>query len=117
MVDSRFWPDVCKLHANGSIGQPYPVKPLKIDESLANDPTLRWLAEDFHLAKCLLVSPPDFYQKRLGLRGIKRRAISEPNHIDNIYWQQLFGNNQLPNIGSFFLLVSVDAAFNDNEPP
>jgi hypothetical protein len=77
MVDSRFWPDVCNLHADGSIGQPYPVKALKKDESLANDPTLRWLAEDFPLAGCLLVGPLDFYQKRLGLRGIKRRAISE----------------------------------------
>jgi hypothetical protein len=63
LVDSRFWPDVCSLRSDGSIGQPYPVKPLKINQSLANDPTLRWLAEDFPLAECLLVGSLDFYQK------------------------------------------------------
>jgi hypothetical protein len=89
IVDSRFWPDVRKLRADGSIGQPYLVKPLKIGECLATDPTLRWLADDFPLAECLIVGPIDFYQKRLGLRGTKRRAISEANHVDNVYWQQL----------------------------
>jgi hypothetical protein len=63
MVDSRFWPDVYNLRSDGSIGQPYLVKPLKIEQSLANDPTLRWLAEHFPLAEFLPVGPLDFYQK------------------------------------------------------
>jgi hypothetical protein len=29
----------------------------------ATDPTLRWLADDFPLAQCLIVGPLDFYQK------------------------------------------------------
>jgi hypothetical protein len=89
ITDSRFWPSIYKLRADGSTGQQYPVRPVKIDQTLANDPTLRWLAEDFPLAECFIVGPFDFHQKRIGLRGTKRRAISETNHVDNIYWQQL----------------------------
>jgi hypothetical protein len=103
IVDSRFWPSVYKLRADNSTGQQHPVRPLKIDDVLANDPTLRWLAEDFPLGECLIVGPFDFYQKRQGLRGTKRRAVSETNHVDNVYWQQLEQRAHLFGIATDFI--------------
>jgi hypothetical protein len=103
ITDSRFWPDVYKVRADGSTGHQHSVRPLKIDQILTDDPTLRWLAEDFPLAECLIVGPFDFYQKRLGLRGTKRRAISETNHVDNFYWQQLEQRAHLFGIATAFI--------------
>jgi hypothetical protein len=88
-ADSRYWPEVYRLRADGSPGKRHPVRPLKIKAQLENDPTLCWLADDFPLAECIIVGPLDFHQKRMGLQGVKRRAISEANHIDNVYWHQL----------------------------
>jgi hypothetical protein len=89
IVDSRFWPDVYNVRADGAPGKRHPVKPLKISDALANDPTLCWQADDFPLAECLIVGPFDFFKKRTSMRGPKRQAISETNHVDNVYWQQL----------------------------
>jgi hypothetical protein len=89
IVDSRFCPDVHKLRADGGPSIPHPILPQKIDKTLAYDPTLRWLADDFPLAECIIVGPFDFYKKRVGIRGTKRQAVSETHHIDNLYWQQL----------------------------
>jgi hypothetical protein len=104
IVDSRFRPSVYKLRADGSAGLQYPVRPQKIAATLANDTTLRWLAEDFPLAECLIVGPFDFYQKRIGLRGTKRQAISETNHVDNVYyWQKLEQQGHLFGIAADFI--------------
>jgi hypothetical protein len=67
---------------------------------LQNDNTLRWLAEDFPLAECLIVGPFDFTQKRMGLGGTKRLAISESNHIDYPFWESLERRSPLFNVST-----------------
>ena len=44
---------------------------------------------DVQLAEVRIVGPFNFTQRRLGLKGPKKQAISETHHIDDIYWQLL----------------------------
>jgi hypothetical protein len=89
MTQSRFYPAAQTLQTNTCLNAPQPVRPEKIEQLLKLDPTTQWPHFDVPLADVCIVGPFDFTQKRLGLRGPKKLAISETHHIDDIYWQQL----------------------------
>ena len=89
LVDSRFWPDVRKLKADGTLGASHPQRPDKAERTLAKDPTLVWQSDDIPLAEYLLVGPFDLSKRRMGLYGPSRHAVSEDSHIDDVYWVQL----------------------------
>ena len=89
LVDSRFWPYVRKIKADGTLGASHPFRPDRAQRKLENDPTLSWQTDDIPLAEYLLVGPFDFHQKRMGLHGPKQQAVSESHHIDDVYWTQL----------------------------
>lgn len=86
LSQSRFYPALQSI--NQTNNKFYPTKPDKVQHVLANDPTLSWQFFDVPLAEVRIVGPLNFIQRRLGLKGPKKQAVSETHHIDEIYWQQ-----------------------------
>jgi hypothetical protein len=89
IVDSRFWPDVWTLKANGNFGHVHAVRPDRAAAATASDSTLHWRCGDVSLAEDLIVGPFDFSQVRKSMQGPKRRAVSEHNRVDETYWNLL----------------------------
>jgi len=89
IVNCTFIADVQKILADGSIGATLPLKPTKTAKILKDDPTVRWMTDDIPLGDLRIVGPFDFQKRRMGLKGAKHLAISETNHIDEVYWREL----------------------------
>ena len=89
IVDSRFWPDVWMLKANGNFGHVHAVRPDRAAVATANDLTLHWQCGDVSLAEDLIVGPFDFSQVCKPMQGPKRCAVSEHNRVDETYWNLL----------------------------
>jgi hypothetical protein len=89
IVDSRFWPDVWTLKANGNFGHVHAVRPDRAAAATANDSTLHWRCGDVSLAEDLIVGPFNFSQVRKPMQGPKRRAVSEYNRVDEMFWNLL----------------------------
>ena len=89
MVNSRFWPDVWTTDVDGALSREQVVRPGKVSLTLAQDSTLTWRNGDVSLAEDLVVGPFEFSQARVPMQGPKKRAISEPNRIDDLYWKIL----------------------------
>jgi hypothetical protein len=87
LSQSRFCPALESI--NQTVNKYHPIRPDKVQQVLSNDPTLRWHFFDVPLSEVRIVGPIEFKQKRIGLRGPKRQAVSETHHIDEVYWQQL----------------------------
>jgi hypothetical protein len=85
LSQSRFYPALQSINHTTN----YPTKPEKAQQVLTNDPTLIWPLFDVPLAEVRIIGPLNFTQRRLGLKGPKKQAVSETHHIDDIYWQQL----------------------------
>ena len=89
LVDCRFWPDVWTLKADGNFGHVHAVRPERAVAATTDDSTLHWRCGDVSLAEDLIVGPFDFSQVRLPMQGHKRRAVSEHNRVDDVYWKLL----------------------------
>ena len=87
LVECRFWPDIRTVRSDKSVGVPQPVCPVKV--SATRDPSLQWMSDDVCMARDLLVGPFDLCTVRSSMRGPKRRAVSENDRIDDVYWKQL----------------------------
>lgn len=89
MSRCKFWPDVWTKQANGSLGHEQAVRPSRVNKKLAEDRTLLWRSEQVSLTNDLIVGTFDFSIERLAMQAPRQRAVSEENHIDNVYWDIL----------------------------
>ena len=107
LVESRFWPDVWTLRADGNFGHVQQVRPDRAVAATADDSTLHWRCGDVSLAEDLIVGPFDFSQVRLPMQGRKRQTLSEYNRVDDVYWKLTYG--AVASVWSGYIKYQVEA--------
>jgi hypothetical protein len=50
-------------------------------------PYAGWKMTYSSLGDLKMVGPFDFHQRRMGLKGAKRKAVSVTHHVDDIFWK------------------------------
>jgi hypothetical protein len=89
LVDCQFWPELRKVRADGSIGDPFVCRPDKVKSILQDSSTKVWPSVVIPLAEIRVAGPFDFFKRRFTMQGPKNQVTSEPNHIAPVFWEQV----------------------------